>query len=66
MGEATHVVQEVSDATTRVAQRILHGGLLGELAGRVLRHRTRRYLALEAAGRKQRCEMQGRVDATRP
>jgi uncharacterized membrane protein len=54
---AIHLVQRVDEVTTRVEQRIEQAGLIGVLAGRVMRATTRRYLELEAAGLRRRCEM---------
>jgi hypothetical protein len=53
---ATHEVRPLDDGTTRVEQTIDQRGVLGVLVGRLTRRRTRRYLAIEAAGLKQRAE----------
>ena len=53
---ATHEVRRVDDATTRVVQTIEQRGPLGALVGRLTRRLTRRYLAMEAAGLRQRAE----------
>ncbi len=53
--EASHVLT-ASGATTVAEQSIVSSGPLGRLAAFVWRSLTRRYLAIEAAGLKQRCE----------
>jgi hypothetical protein len=53
---ATHDVRPLPDGTTRVEQIIEQTGVLGVVVGRLTRRMTRRYLAMEAAGLKQRAE----------
>jgi hypothetical protein len=53
--EATHVLT-ASGAGTIAEQSIISSGLLGRLGAFVWRSLTRRYLAIEAAGLKQRSE----------
>jgi uncharacterized protein YndB with AHSA1/START domain len=53
--EATHVLT-ASGAGTIAEQSIISSGLLGRVAAFVWRSLTRRYLAVEAAGLKQRSE----------
>lgn len=53
--EASHVLTRVGDRT--VAEQAIHpAGPIGRLAAFVWRSLTRQYLAIEAAGLKQRCE----------
>ena len=60
--EASHVLTRVDNGTL-AEQAIRPSGPIGRLAAFVLRSLTRRYLAIEAAGLKQRSEQ---VAATRP
>src|SRR5262245_64835039 len=53
--EASHVLTRVGDRTV-AEQSIRPSGPIGRLAAFVLRSLTRRYLAIEAAGLKQRSE----------
>jgi len=53
---ATHELRRVDDATTHVTQTIEQRGPVGRLVGRLTRRLTRRYLAMEAAGLRQRAE----------
>src|SRR5215470_17864324 len=53
--EASHVLSRVSERTI-AEQSITWSGAIGRLAGFVWRWLTRRYLALEATGLKQRSE----------
>jgi uncharacterized membrane protein len=53
--EASHVLTRVGD-TTVAEQTITPSGPIGRLAAFMWRSLTRRYLAIEAAGLKQRCE----------
>jgi len=53
--EASHLLT-VSGSGTVAEQSIVSSGPLGRLAAFVFRSLTRRYLAIEAAGLKQRCE----------
>ena len=53
---ATHEVRPRPDGTTHVEQTLEQAGVLGALVGRLTRRMTRRYLAIEAAGLKQRAE----------
>jgi uncharacterized membrane protein len=53
---ANHEVRPLPDGTTLVEQTLEQAGLLGALVGRLTRRMTRRYLAMEAAGLKQRAE----------
>ena len=53
--EASHVLTRVGDRTV-AEQAIRPSGPIGRLAALVLRSLTRRYLAIEAAGLKQRSE----------
>src|SRR5215471_16690616 len=47
---ASHELTPRADGTTGVVQTIVHAGWGGKLVGRLLARRTRRYLAMEAAG----------------
>jgi hypothetical protein len=49
-------VRALDGSTTRVEQIIEQTGILGAPVGRLLRGLTRRYLAMEGAGLKHRCE----------
>jgi uncharacterized membrane protein len=53
--EASHVLTRVGEGTV-AEQSIIPSGPLGRLAAFMWRSRTRRYLAIEAAGLKQRSE----------
>jgi hypothetical protein len=53
---ATHLLESLDDGRTRVTQTIEHRGVLGTLVGRLTKRLTRRYLAMEGAGLKQRVE----------
>ena len=53
--EASHVLTSSGERTI-AEQSIIPSGLLGRLAALVWRSLTRRYLDIEAAGLKQRCE----------
>jgi hypothetical protein len=53
---AGHHVRANADGTTQVVQTITQQGLLGTLVGRLTRGLTRRYLAMEGAGLKERVE----------
>ncbi|MCV7279931.1 SRPBCC family protein [Mycolicibacterium flavescens] len=53
---ARHDVVAVSATRTRVDQRLEQRGPIGALVGLAMRSMTRRYLDLEAAGLKARCE----------
>jgi len=53
--EASHVLTRVGDGTL-AEQAITPSGPIGRLAALMLRSLTRRYLAIEAAGLKQRAE----------
>jgi len=53
---AVHELEPVDGGTTRVRQRIEQTGPIGALVGLATRATTRRYLAMEAAGLKRRCE----------
>jgi uncharacterized membrane protein len=53
--EASHVLTSVGERTL-AEQTISSSGPIGRLAAFVLRSLTRQYLAIEAAGLKQRCE----------
>jgi uncharacterized membrane protein len=58
--EASHVLTR-SGAGTIAEQSITSSGPIGRLAAFMLRSLTRRYLAIEAAGLKQRCEQVDRA-----
>jgi uncharacterized protein YndB with AHSA1/START domain len=58
---ARHTLTPQGPGETLVAQEIEHGGPLAGLVGRLTAGRTRRYLALEAAGLKLRCEAGARA-----
>jgi len=53
---ATHLLEPLADGRTRVTQTIDHRGALGVIVGRLTKGLTRRYLAMEGAGLKQRVE----------
>jgi hypothetical protein len=53
---ATHLLERDADGRTRVTQTIDQRGLLGALVGRLTKRLTRRYLAMEGAGLRQRVE----------
>lgn len=53
--QASHVLTASGDSTV-AEQSIVPSGPIGRLAALVWRSLTRRYLAMEAAGLKQRCE----------
>ncbi len=53
---AIHTIEPVGPSRTRVHQTLIQRGLLGALVGRLYGRLTRRYLATEAQGLKQRCE----------
>jgi uncharacterized membrane protein len=57
--EAVHHVRALDDSTTRVEQIIEQTGIVGAVVGRLLRGMTRRYLAMEGAGLKHRCQAGG-------
>jgi uncharacterized membrane protein len=56
---ATHRLEALGDGRTRVTQTIDQRGPLGVVVGLLTRRLTRRYLAMEAAGLKQRVERGG-------
>ncbi len=53
---AVHTVEPSATGGTRVHMSLEQAGPLGRLMGRLYARLTRRYLAMEAAGLKQRCE----------
>jgi hypothetical protein len=53
---ARHSLEPLPDGGTRVRLSVEQAGWLGSLVGRAYRGVTERYLAMEAAGLKQRCE----------
>ena len=53
---ASHELRAIDPETTHVTQMIDQRGLLGVLVGLLSRRLTRRYLAMEGAGLKQRVE----------
>ena len=53
---ATHTLESVDTNRTLVRQKLVQDGPLGAVIGRVYARLTRSYLAMEAAGLKQRCE----------
>ena len=53
---ARHSVEPLPRGGTRVRLSVEQGGWLGSLVGRAYRGVTERYLAMEAAGLKHRCE----------
>jgi uncharacterized membrane protein len=53
---AIHTLDVVGPDSTRVHQTIVQDGALGGIVGRMYGKLTRRYLAMEAQGLKQRCE----------
>ena len=53
---ATHLLERLADGRTRVTQTIDQRGILGVLVGVLTKRLTRRYLAMEGAGLRQRVE----------
>ncbi|EKF24431.1 polyketide cyclase / dehydrase and lipid transport family protein [Mycolicibacterium hassiacum DSM 44199] len=53
---AEHEVTALDDTRTRVRQSIRQCGPVGTVVGLLMRRMTRRYLDIEAAGLKRRCE----------
>ena len=53
---ARHTVTATGDGSTLVEQSIEQRGALGRLIGRLIRRLTERYVAMEGAGLKRRCE----------
>ncbi len=53
---ATHLLEQLADGRTRVTQTIEQRGVLGVLVGLLAKRLTRRYLAMEGAGLRQRVE----------
>ena len=53
---ATHRLTAVDDATTRVDTALEMTGVLGDLVGRLISKRAKRYLAMEAEGLRAACE----------
>jgi uncharacterized membrane protein len=53
---AVHIVEPLDNGLTRVRMALEPRGLLGAIVGRAYARLTRSYLAMEAAGLKQRCE----------
>jgi hypothetical protein len=53
---AAHELRAIDGGTTQVVQTITQQGPLGGLVGRLMRGLTRRYLAIEGAGLKERVE----------
>lgn len=53
---ATHLLERVEEGRTRVTQTIDQRGVLGVLVGLLTKRLTRRYLAMEGAGLRQRVE----------
>ena len=53
---ATHLLERLDDGRTRVTQTIDQRGVLGTLVGLLTKRLTRRYLAMEGAGLRQRVE----------
>ena len=53
---ARHIVTPTGDGSTLVEQSIEQRGVLGRLIGHLARRLTERYLAMEGAGLKGRCE----------
>jgi uncharacterized protein YndB with AHSA1/START domain len=53
---AVHTLEAAGNDKTRVQQTLVQSGPLGSIIGRVYSKLTRRYLAMEASGLKQRCE----------
>jgi uncharacterized membrane protein len=53
---AVHELSDSGDGGTRVHTTIIQDGVLGAIFGRLYARLTRSYLAMEAAGLKQRCE----------
>ncbi|HKE76007.1 MAG TPA: SRPBCC family protein [Acidimicrobiales bacterium] len=58
---ARHRLTPQGAGATLVEQEIEHSGPLAGIVGRLTAGRTRRYLALEAAGLKERCEAAARA-----
>ena len=58
---ARHRLTPQGPGATLVEQEIEHSGPLAGIVGRLTAGRTRRYLALEAAGLKERCEAAARA-----
>jgi uncharacterized membrane protein len=52
---ATHTLEAVGPASTHVRMTLTQRGPLGAVMGRVYAALTRKYLAIEAAGLKERC-----------
>jgi uncharacterized membrane protein len=59
---ASHEIEPLSGARTRVRQQIDQSGPVGSLVGLLMRRMTRRYLELEAAGLKARSEQSHRLN----
>jgi hypothetical protein len=57
---AHHELTPKPDGRTLVRQRIDQGGFIGGIVGLLMRRMTQRYLELEAAGLKARCEQRHR------
>ena len=53
---AMHTLEPAGTDKTRVQQTLVQSGPMGSIIGRVYSKLTRRYLAMEASGLKQRCE----------
>ena len=53
---ATHRLTAVDDATTRVDTALEMTGVLGDLVGRLITKRAKRYMAMEAEGLRAACE----------
>src|SRR3954468_19698269 len=53
---ATHTLEPLDDRRTHVRQTIAQRGFFAAIAARLYANLTRSYLAMEAAGLKQRCE----------
>jgi uncharacterized membrane protein len=53
---AAHRLEQLDDDTTRVEQTIEHRGPFARVASRLTAGLTRRYLAMEGAGLRARCE----------
>ncbi|SEH88837.1 Polyketide cyclase / dehydrase and lipid transport [Mycolicibacterium rutilum] len=63
---ARHDVAAASATATRIDQRLEQRGPVGALVGALVRSMTRRYLDLEAAGLKARCEQLHHADGSAP